>query len=80
MQRAKREGRSLNSLVTEALEAAAAGEDRRSAFRERARRLGLLANRPGPPPDPAARARVIEATRGSGSFVSEDLLRDRKRR
>ena len=80
MQRAKREGRSLNDLVTEALEAAATGEDRRRALFERARRMGLLANKPGPPPDPVARAKAIEAARGTGGWVSEDMRRDRKKR
>jgi plasmid stability protein len=46
-ERAAREGRSLNDLVTEAL--AAAADDESAAFRRRLARSGLRVFPPGPP-------------------------------
>jgi plasmid stability protein len=74
--RAVEEGRSVNSVVVEALtEAVAHGGAPRLRWRERARRANHLVERPGKP-DPCARNAAIEATRGAGAMAA-DLLADR---
>lgn len=78
-QKAADEGRSLNALVTEALERSASTAvephvrlERRAA--ERGVRLVRTRRRAGDAPD---RASVIAATRGLGSFIDAKLDEDR---
>ncbi len=73
------EGRSLNSLVTDALEQMARDADHgRTAVRACASRQGieLLPSR-GPASDPSARSRLLESTRGTGPIVDDLLDEDR---
>lgn len=73
--RAAAEGRSLNALVVDALEAAAAS-DGRAQVRARVRAAGLLVV----PPRPAGtglRDRALAMTRGAGTVASEALAADR---
>ena len=77
--RAAAEGRSLNALVVDALEAAAGSADGRAQVRARVRAAGLLVV----PPRPAGaglRERVLAMTRGAGTVASEALAADREHR
>jgi plasmid stability protein len=77
--RAAEQGRSVNSVVVEALtEAIVQGRAPRLRWRERARRANHLVERPGKA-DAAARNAAIEATRGVGPMADE-LLADRAHR
>ncbi|MGH3665379.1 MAG: FitA-like ribbon-helix-helix domain-containing protein [Egibacteraceae bacterium] len=78
-ERAAAEGRSLNAVVTDALRAAVAQVDARTALRARLRVEGRLVE---PPPGPLAPSRgvVLEATRGSGPALSQALDHDRATR
>lgn len=76
--RAASEGRSLNDLVTEALARIVAEADEKAVLTARMRRLGLLARPDDPGPQPTRDA-VIEATRGSGTAVSDALRAERER-
>jgi len=73
--RAASEGRSLNALVTEALEGAAPAEESPQEWlRRRARERGVQLLEPTRPPmDPEERERIIEANRGLGPFIDEFL-------
>lgn len=74
--RAAAEGRSLNALVTEALEAAAPGGDLPADVRARATARGVLAD--FEPPDGApSLADVLTLTRGWGTAVSDALSAER---
>jgi plasmid stability protein len=78
-ERAAAEGRSLNALVVEALEAAAASGDRRAELRAQARAAGVLVV----PPRPAGtghREDVWKMTRGAGTAASEALSAERASR
>ena len=77
--RAAAEGRSLNALVAEALELAAASGDRRAGIRARARSAGLLVV-PALPAGTGHRERVLRATRGAGTAASDALSADRSSR
>ena len=73
------EGRSINALVVDALEAAAAASNGRADVRARIRAAGLLVV----PPKPAGtghRERALEITRGAGTVASEALAADRAHR
>ncbi len=76
-ERARRSSRSVNAVATEILDQGVADEsgDARAALRAKARRLGILANRPAPPVPPAVRDQAIASTRGIGA-VLDDLLAD----
>ena len=76
--RAAAEGRSLNALVAEALELAAAS-GRRADIRARARSAGLLVV-PALPAGTGHRERVLRATRGAGTAASDALSADRSSR
>jgi plasmid stability protein len=78
--RAASEGRSVNALVTEVLEAAVTKKDERAALRDRLRAAGLLVTPPQPKRRPPSRDAVIASTRGSGTAVSEALEADRSHR
>lgn len=72
--RAAAEGRSMNDLVTQALERAVDdGADPRERLRARAAALGMLAEPSGPVPTSPDRQRAIDALRGSGDAVAEGL-------
>lgn len=77
--RAREEGRSVNSLVTELLLAGLAGSDEEAGVRARLRGSGLrvvprLAGRP------SSRDEAIRATRGAGRAASEALAAERASR
>jgi plasmid stability protein len=74
--RAAAEGRSLNALVIDALEAAAAAADGRAQVRARLRAAGLLVVPPRPV-DTGLRDRALAITRGAGTVASEALAADR---
>jgi plasmid stability protein len=79
--RAASEGRSLNALVTDALERAVEPEDPRTELRRRAAARGInLHEHDAPPPDPARRAALIERLRGVGPMVDELLEEERRDR
>lgn len=77
-QRARDEGRSVNAVVTDLLNAVLSGEDEHARVHRRALAAGLLVDPPrteeAPPRDMA-----IEATRGAGSTASASLDSDRGR-
>jgi plasmid stability protein len=76
--RAASDGRSMNALVTDALERAVEPEDARTEIRRRAAARGIkLHHHDAPPPDPARRAALIERLRGSGTALSDALAEDR---
>ena len=82
-ERAAREGRSLNDLVTEAL--AAAADDESAAFRRRLDRSGLRVLPPGPPVpgqrvDPDQGDDPDDGELGAGDAVLEALLAERDAR
>ncbi len=82
-ERAAREGRSLNDLVTEAL--AAAADDESAAFRRRLDRSGLRVLPPGPPVpgprvDPDQGDDLDDGDLGAGDAVLEALLAERDAR
>ena len=77
--RAAAEGRSLNALVAEVLEGAAAAGDRRADLRARVRAAGLLVTPPRPG-DAPARTRSLAATRGAGTAASAALSAERAER
>ncbi len=76
-ERARLEGRSLNALVTEALEGAAPELSPREAFRERLRAAGVLYEPPAPPTPALSRDEAIARTRGAGRAVLDALEADR---
>lgn len=80
--RAASEGRTLNALVTEALEGVApAQETPQERLMRRAREEGIeFVSTGAGPPDPEERERVIESTRGLGPFIDEFLEEDRRDR
>lgn len=80
--RAASEGRTLNAMVTEALEQVAPREETpRQRLMRRAREEGIdLVFSDAEPPDPDERERIIEMTRGLGPFIDEFLDEDRRDR
>ncbi|MGH8908221.1 MAG: toxin-antitoxin system HicB family antitoxin [Egibacteraceae bacterium] len=70
--RAAAERRTLNALVTEALEAAVAPRSERERLRERARLAGLL-DEPATPERFPSMAEVLACTRGAGAVFTESL-------
>lgn len=79
--RAAREGRSVNAVATEILDAAADadGGDRRAQLRAAAAAAGMLRSMPASPVTAARRQRVIASTRGLGPQVDELLRQERDR-
>jgi plasmid stability protein len=78
--RAERDGRSVNSLATEILDAAVDADegDRRARLRARAATLGMLHTTPAKPVS-AQRRRIITSTRGIGPVVDRLLDDERER-
>lgn len=79
--RARREGRSINAVATEILDAVADSDegDRRSRLRATAAAAGLLQPLEAGPVSAARRAAVIDSTRGLGPQLDRLLLEDRER-
>ena len=81
--RAAREGRSLNAVATEILDAAAAADadsgDRRAQLRAAAAAAGTLRGVDARPPSADRRRRIIESTRGLGPQIDRLLTQERER-
>ncbi|MGH9103771.1 MAG: FitA-like ribbon-helix-helix domain-containing protein [Acidimicrobiales bacterium] len=79
--RAARDGRSVNAVATEILDAAADADegDRRARLRARAAALGLVRAFPADPVSVARRRRVIASTRGAGRVLDRLLAEERDR-
>lgn len=79
--RAEREGRSVNALATEILDAAAEGDvgDRRARLRAAAAAAGSLRSSQRRSVSAARRRRVLASTRGLGPQVDRLLDEDRER-
>jgi plasmid stability protein len=79
--RAAREGRSLNAVATEILDAAADADrgDRRVQLRAAAAAAGTLRTVKARPVSAARRGRIVETTRGLGRQVDQLLARERAR-
>lgn len=79
--RAARDGRSVNSVATEILDAAADADegDRRARLRARAATLGIVHATPAKPVSSARRRRIIASTRGIGPILDRLLTDDRER-
>lgn len=80
--RAARDGRSINAVATEILDAAVDVDqgDRRARLRARARSLGALVEVPVPQVTPEQRRAGLASTRGLGPVVDALLDEDRDRR
>lgn len=81
MARAAREGRSLNALATEILDAAAEADcgDRQARLRAAAAAAGTLRTTAARPVSPARRQRLIASTRGLGAQLDRLLDEERDR-
>jgi plasmid stability protein len=79
--RAEREGRSVNAVATEILDAAADADegDRRARLRARAGSLGVLRAAVAVPVARAERERIVAATRGMGPVVDRLIADERER-
>ncbi len=79
--RAGREGRSVNSLATEILDAAADADqgDRQARLRARAAAAGILRETKATPVDPARRRQVLALTKGLGACAHRILDDERNR-
>jgi plasmid stability protein len=79
--RAAREGRSVNALATQILDAAAEGDrgDRRAQVRAAAVAAGTLRAVDARPVSAARRRRITESTRGLGPQVDRLLAHERER-
>lgn len=79
--RAARDGRSVNAVATEILDAAADADegDRRARLRARAAALGVLRAVRAAQVTPARRRRIVASTRGTGPIVDRLLVDERER-
>src|SRR5450631_1447326 len=79
--RAAREGRSLNAVATEMLDAAAEADqgDRRAQLRAAAAAAGTLRTVKARPVSAARRRQITESTRGLGAQVDRLLAQERER-
>lgn len=79
--RATREGRSLNAVATEILDAAADADngDRRAQVRAAAAAAGTLRSENARPVSAARRRKIIESTRGPGPTLDFLLAQERER-
>lgn len=79
-EKARAEGRSLNALVTDVLEANVADDDPRARLRARVAALGLGVTVPRPRGRIPSLDEAIRSTRGAGTAVSEALQAERTAR
>jgi plasmid stability protein len=79
--RAAREGRSMNSVATEILDAAADADqgDRRTSLRAKAAAMGMLVTIDAPPVSAARRKRALDSMRGIGP-IADQLIREGRER
>ena len=79
--RAARDGRSVNSVATEILDAAVDADegDRRARLRAVAAATGLLRSVPAKPVTSARRRRIIASTKGTGPILDRLLTEERDR-
>jgi plasmid stability protein len=79
--RAARDGRSVNALATEILDAAVDADegDRRARLRATAAATGLLRSLPAKSITPARRRRIIASTKGTGPILDQLLAEERDR-
>jgi plasmid stability protein len=79
--RAARDGRSVNAVATEILDAAVDADegDRRARLRATAAATGLLRSVPAKAVTPARRRRIIASTRGTGPILDHLLAEERDR-
>jgi plasmid stability protein len=79
--RAAREGRSMNALATEVLDAAADGDlgDRQARLRAKAAALGILRTVDAPPVSDEDRRRAIASMRGLGPMADRLIDEERER-
>ena len=79
--RARREGRSVNAVATEILDAAAAGDqgDRRARLRAAAAAAGTLRGVDARSVGAGRRRRIVASTRGLGAQVDRLLAEERDR-
>ena len=79
--RAARDGRSVNAVATEILDAAADADegDRRARLQARAAALGIARSTPAGPVTAAHRRRIIASTKGTGPILDSLLAEDRDR-
>lgn len=79
--RAARDGRSVNAVATEILDAAADADegDRRARLRARAASLGVSRAGPAAPLSTARRRRIVASTRGTGAILDRLLTEERDR-
>ena len=79
--RATRDGRSVNSLATENLDAATDADvgDRRARLRARAAALGILRAAPAPPLTVAGRRRALASMKGIDPVLDRLLAEERER-
>jgi plasmid stability protein len=79
--RAARDGRSVNALATEILDAAADADegDRRARLRARAAVLGLSRATQFPSVGQARRRRIVASTKGTGAILDRLLAEERDR-
>ncbi|TML42707.1 MAG: toxin-antitoxin system HicB family antitoxin [Actinobacteria bacterium] len=79
--RAGREGRSINAVATEILDAAVDADegDRRARLRARAAAIGILRSAPAVAMSQSRRRRALASTRGLGPVVDQLLRQERER-
>ncbi|MGH9045572.1 MAG: FitA-like ribbon-helix-helix domain-containing protein [Acidimicrobiales bacterium] len=79
--RAVRDGRSVNAVATEILDAAADADqgDRRARLRARAATLGIIRATPAKPVSASRRRRIVASTRGVGAVLDQLLAEERER-
>jgi plasmid stability protein len=79
--RAARDGRSVNAVATEILDAAADADegDRRARLRARAATLGVSRPTPARSVSAARRRRIVASTRGTGAILDRLLSDERER-
>lgn len=79
--RAARDGRSVNALATQILDAAVDADegDRRARLRATAAAAGLLRLVPASAVTPARRRRIVASTRGTGPILDRLLAEERDR-
>lgn len=79
--RAARDGRSVNAVANEILDAAVDADegDRRTRLRARAATLGVLRSGTAPALGSSRRRRIIASTRGTGPVLDRLLAEERER-